>query len=72
MGQVSSPATPAPPPRHRLAEIGRWGRAGEGGKDPLFRLAGLKGSGGPDRFSWAGRVHCGPSSVAQCCLLFSI
>jgi hypothetical protein len=72
MGQASSSATPALPPHRRLAEIGRRGRAGEGGMDPLFRSIGPKGSSGPGRFSWLGRVHYGPSLVAQCRLLFSI
>jgi hypothetical protein len=44
----------------------------EKGIDPLFWSAGPKGSGGSDCFSWVGRVDCGPSPVAQCCLLFSI
>jgi hypothetical protein len=55
--------------RNRPVEPHRWRG---GGLNPLFRSTGLKASSGPDRFCWVGRVHCGPSPVAQCCLLFSI
>jgi hypothetical protein len=64
VGQDSSLATPALPPRRWLVRISRRGNAGEGGMDPLFWSTGLKGSGGPDRFRWLGRVHYGPSPVA--------
>jgi hypothetical protein len=68
------------PPRHHLL---RWVTAGRpksaggatlakggGGLNPLFWSAGPKGSSGPDHFCWGGRVHCEPSPVVECCLLF--
>jgi hypothetical protein len=46
----------------------RWRRSG--GLNPQFQSAGPKGFVGPDHFCWVGHVHCGPSLVAQWCLLF--
>jgi hypothetical protein len=44
----------------------------KGGRDSLFQSTGLKGFGGPEFFSWLGRVHYRTSLLALCHLLFSM